>query len=48
MTFTELGRIVLAEAGEQACLEGYGTIEPEWVGRYALQYGDANRDGTLN
>lgn len=48
MTFRELGLIMLEEAGEQACQEGYGTIDPEWVGRYALEYGDINADGTLN
>lgn len=44
----ELGEIMLREAGEQACRDGYGTTDPEWVGRYALQYGDINPDGTLN
>lgn len=48
MTALDLGRIVLAEAGEEACLGGYGTTDPEWVGRYALEYGDINIDGTLN
>ena len=43
-----IGKAVLAEAGEDACREGYGTTDPEWVGRYALMYGDANADGTLN
>jgi len=48
MTFTELGAIMLAEAGEAACESGYQTTDPEWVGRQALLYGDINRDGTLN
>lgn len=48
MTYEELGKIMLAEAGEEACQAGYETTDPEWVGRYALQYGDINRDGTLN
>jgi len=48
MTYIELGKIMLREAGEDACLSGYGTTDPEWVGRYALMYGDINRDGTLN
>jgi hypothetical protein len=48
MTFIELGEIMLREAGEEACQSGYGTTDPEWVGRYALDYGDINRDGTLN
>lgn len=39
---------MLAEAGEEACQKGYLTTDPEWVGRYALSYGDINRDGTLN
>ena len=43
-----LGNIMLAEAGVQACEEGYGTADPEWVGRYALGYGDINADGTTN
>ena len=43
-----IGKAVLAEVGEAACREGYGTADPEWVGRYALMYGDANEDGTLN
>lgn len=48
MSYRELGVIMLAEAGEDACMSGYGTTDPEWVGRYAIQYGDMNRDGTLN
>jgi len=48
MTYADLGRIMLAEAGEDACQSGYGTTDPYWVGRYALGYGDINRDGTLN
>ena len=47
-TYAEIGKRLLAEHGEQACLDGYGTVDPEWVGRYALMYGDANPDGTLN
>ena len=43
-----LGEIMLAEAGEDVCQEGYGTIDPYWVGRYALGFGDINPDGTLN
>lgn len=46
--YVRLGRIVLDEAGEEACQEGYGTTDPEWVGRYALGCGDINADGTLN
>lgn len=48
LTHTELGAILLREAGEDACQSGYGTVDPEWVGRYGLQYQDINEDGTLN
>lgn len=48
MTYERLGQIMLAEAGEEACQAGYGTIDPEWVGRYAFNFGDINADGTLN
>jgi hypothetical protein len=48
MTYEELGEIILADAGEAACLEGYGTTDPYWVGRYGLGYGDIDEDGTLN
>lgn len=49
-TWVELGKIMLAKVGAKACLEGYkmSDPDPEWIGRYALQYGDINRDGTLN
>ena len=47
LSFTELGQIMLKEAGEAACQSGYGTTDPEWVGRYALEYGDIHTDGTL-
>lgn len=29
--FTALGQIMLAEAGEQACQDGYDTTDPYWV-----------------
>ena len=48
LTLTELGNIMLEKCGKEACQKGYGTTDPEWVGRYALQYNDINRDGTLN
>lgn len=48
LTYVELGNIMLHEVGETACLLGYGTKDPEWVGRYALSYKDINEDGTLN
>lgn len=48
LSYVELGNIVLQAAGPEACQAGYGTTDPEWVGRYALQYRDINPDGTLN
>jgi hypothetical protein len=48
MTYAKLGRIMLTEAGEDACREGYGTTDPAIVGRLALGYGDINEDGELN
>jgi hypothetical protein len=48
LNYVELGNIMLKEAGEEACQKGYGTTDPEYVGRYAVLYGDINRDGTLN
>ena len=48
MTCTELGEIMLNTAGEAACLEGYGTLDPFWIGYFALEYGDINEDGELN
>jgi hypothetical protein len=47
-TYKELGEIMLAEAGEEACREGYDTTDPALVGRLALGYGDINEDGTTN
>lgn len=47
-TYVELGQIMLAKAGADACKKGYGTTDPEWVGRYALAHCDINADGTLN
>lgn len=48
MNYRELGDILLAEAGADACQEGYGTTDPEWVGRYGIEYGDINADGSVN
>lgn len=48
MTDTELGQIMLKEHGAYKCFEAYGTTDPRWVGRYALDWKDINRDGTLN
>ena len=48
LTFVDLGNIMLREVPESDLLEGYGTLDPEWVGRYALLYNDINPDGTLN
>jgi hypothetical protein len=42
-----LGDTMLAEAGESACREGYGTTDPFWVGHYALGYGDISETGAL-
>lgn len=47
-TVKDLGEKMLAEAGAERCQSGYGTTDPEWVGRYALGFGDINPDGTLN
>lgn len=47
-SYEELGEIMLKEAGREACQAGYGTTDPEWVGRYAIDYGDIRPDGTLN
>lgn len=44
----ELGNILLAEAGPDACEAGYGTTDPEWVGRYGIEYCDINADGSVN
>lgn len=44
----ELGDILLAEVGTAACQDGYDTTDPEWVGRYGIEYGDINLDGTVN
>ena len=48
LPYAELGKIMLEACGVEACQGGYQTTEPEAVGRYALQYGDINPDGTLN
>ncbi len=48
LTYIELGKIMLANAGEKACHMGYGTSDAESVGRAALDFGDINPDGTLN
>lgn len=48
LAFEELGRIMLAEAGEEACRSGYQTTDPAEVGRLALAFGDINTDGSLN
>jgi hypothetical protein len=46
--FEEIGYKILAAVGEEACQDAYGTKDAGWIGRYAVAYGDANRDGTLN
>lgn len=48
LSFVQLGNIMLQASGNAACLRGYGTTDPEWVGRYAIQYNDIQPDGTLN
>lgn len=48
LPYAELGKIMLETCGVEACQNGYQTVDPEWVGRYALQYDDINPDGTLN
>lgn len=48
LSYTVLGEIMLAEAGESACMSGYGTADPFYVGLAAIQFGDINYDGTLN
>jgi hypothetical protein len=48
MTYEELGKIMLTEAGPEACQSGYSTTDPAMVGRLAISYGDINPDGTLN
>lgn len=48
LSFVELGDIMLAEAGEDACERGYQTTDPYEVGWTAVGYGDINGDGTLN
>lgn len=47
-SYTELGNIMLAEVGEEACQARYGTVDPMDVGSFALAYRDINADGTLN
>lgn len=47
-TVVQLGEIMLNEAGEDTCAFSYGTTDPYWVGRHALDFGDINSDGTLN
>lgn len=47
-TYVELGNIMLKKCGAEACQKGYLTTDPEWVGRYALSFGDIRPDGTLN
>lgn len=47
-TYTEIGQKMLDTFGEKACDDAYSTTDPEWVGRFAVRYGDADRDGTLN
>lgn len=48
LSLVQLGEIMLKETGTEACQKGYGTTDPEWVGRYALAYNDIRPDGELN
>lgn len=48
LPYVELGNKMLAALGAETCQKAYSTNDPEWVGRYALQYGDINGDGTFN
>lgn len=47
-TLAELGQIMLDRHGIEVVEEAYGTTDPSWVGRHALDYGDINGDGTTN
>lgn len=47
-SFVELGDIMLREFSEDELISAYGTTDPYWVGRYALDYGDIDADGELN
>lgn len=47
-SFVELGEIVLNATSDVTCERAYGTSDPYFVGRAALEYGDINADGTLN
>jgi len=46
--YVRLGNIMLQEVGKEACLDGYQTADPYFVGVLALRYQDINPDGTLN
>lgn len=47
LSFVDLGLILLNEHGHESVKSGYGTTDPEWVGRYGLIYNDIDPDGTL-
>lgn len=46
-TWVQLGNILLASYGEDGCMKGYLTVDPEWVGRYGIMYGDIDVYGEL-
>lgn len=48
LDYAELGRRMIKACGVAACRHGYGTSDPQEVGKQALAYGDINPDGTLN
>lgn len=45
--YVRLGEILLHAHGREACLAGYLTDDPYWVGRYGLGYGDIDQEGNL-
>lgn len=47
LSFAELGAILIREFGMAACIQGYATDVPEWIGRQAIVFGDIDWDGTL-
>lgn len=48
LTNEQLGEILIAAVGAEACEEAYGTCDPAFVGIAAIAYGDINPDGELN
>lgn len=48
MDYEQLGEIMLATLPHDEILLAYNTLDPYWVGKYAIGYKDINWDGTLN